>query len=215
MTLDTARLKQALIDGMLYKIDSEIQRDKLPVFVNCEHAEKTMANIQAYKKKKTIKKRWIIALVAAALLALAGCIAVCRVELQHFIVDMIDGRNEIWQITPDDAPRYLEERMPAYLPDGYVLTYECESIVSIEKTWTNENGDTIHIWQNVIGTSMHGMDTDSGKYEILTINGREIYHHYWEDEEYLYLWQDKYMYTLSSSTPLQQEELEKIIASMP
>lgn len=215
MTLDTARLKQALIDGMLCKMDGEIQKDELPVLVDHEHAQKMMANIHARRKKETLKKRWIIALVAAALLALAGCIAVYRVELQHFFVDLFDGRNEVWQIIPDDAPRSLEERMPTYLPDGYALTYEYESIASIEKTWTNSAGETIHIQQNMIGTGMHGMDTDSGKYEILTIGGREVYHHYWEGEEYLYLWQDKYVYTLTSSISLPEEELKKIMTSMP
>ena len=215
MIRDTSRLKQAFVDGMIQKAEREIQHVSVSPPIGDDHGYQLLNRVRLHKKKMPMSKRVTIVLIAALLIVLTGCAIVYRNEIAGFFVDLFDGRVSISAPQTDDRPRELAVKMPSYIPEGYELVYDEKYISLAERKWENGEGETIRLIQTIPGQTHFGFDTDYGGYRFLQIGDEEVYYHQWDTPKHVYIWSSDYDYKLTVSSPLSEEELQKIIESIP
>lgn len=178
----------------------------------CSHAHyRKMSAILGYKVKENRRftKRVIAAILAAVILLLAGCTAyVYREELRGLVAEI----HELYiKIFPDDGNRnqaqdtITEIYSLDYVPDGYTIVRESIWSSRVRYEWRNEFGDAIIFTQST--TISGSFDREHGGYEIINIDGKEIFYHYGVSS-YVYLWFDgKYYMDLTFDEELPEDEL--------
>ena len=172
-----------------------------------------METFCAYKSRK-VKRRILIALLAAVLAVLASCTAYAnRDKIASFVEKFYDGHVGVsFGDIPEDAPtEILEVYMPSYIPEGYEIADLQSNAARVRMLWKNEQGEHINFTQNLLKGNLNGWDLEDADPKILTINGIAVYCARYENTN-SYMWNDgKYAYKLTTTEGFTDEEVEKLI----
>lgn len=165
------------------------------------------------------KKRFIAVLIAAAVLLVGGITVYAKRDVvTAFLNRSMKSFTRIFYQTNQDeetsVPETIEEeRIPVYLPDGFVLQEYESSMAHIRIAWKKEE-QSIVFEQGTIA-DIHYLDNEHGEKTILTVDNRTVYVQKTVDEA-SYLWtDDEYTYLLSCTDTLTFDEVSKMIQSMP
>ena len=172
-----------------------------------------MEAFRGYRSRK-VKRRILIALLAAVLAVLASCtVYVNRDKIASFVEKFYDGNVDVsFGDIPEDAPtEILEIYMPSYIPEGYELVEMYSDFAMVKAEWENSDGKKMVFRQFLLWGTVHGWDNEETEIKTLIINDIPVYyaqHNY----ETFYLWNDgNYSYKLSIEDSFTAEEIESIL----
>lgn len=186
---------------------------------------RAMKRILSGQKKTPIKrsgrvsprKRLIAALIAAALL-LGGLTVYAK---RKAVIELIEQIYEkytriIYHKDQDDGADLTdgieEERIPAYVPEGFVLRDYQSSLSDVYVEWQNED-EFIIFSQNTIGT-VYDLDNEHSDIFTIVIGSYTVYEH---QNEYIntYIWNDgEYSYLLRCPSTLMFDDVSNMILSV-
>jgi len=195
-----------------------------PVF--SKKHKRAMKRILSSQGKRTIKTssrvsvktRLIAALVAAALLLLGGLTVYAnRQAVVEFVEQIYETFTRVFfheeQEDGKDSPNNIEEeRIPAYVPEGFELQQHQSSLSSVYVVW--QKGEEYIIFnQSTIG-NVYNFDNDHSDFTIMTIGDFTVYT---KQDKYsnTFIWNDGiYAYSLSCPATLKSEDVGQIIQSV-
>lgn len=206
--------KQALVEGVNRRIDREIAACDEEVVFSRRHIKNMERIVKGKTPKKTINKKMVAILVAAAVLLLAGCAIIYRDEIREFVTDIREFFVKIDFEDGENESRSIDEIYElTYVPEGYTLTQQDITRMRVQYLFTNAD-DYIKFIQQSIDASNFYVDIEHGDYDIINLDEYEIYYQQ-TDGIYCYLWNDgKYALKLNSKEELSYETLEAIITGI-
>ena len=209
---------KALAEALSRKYDGELSQCHETAQCSDEHLKEMKAIVRsgggASKPKRSGKKKWVIALLVAAVLLLAGCSAyVYRDEIRDFIEEIYDKHIKITYDRgeqPSSGVEITENYTLTYLPEGYFSVSEFYSSTGNVCIWQNSEGGYIIFEQRPLNRTSHVVDGESGATSMIKHNDYDLY--YRTTEDHSYIWNDgKYALKISASMPLSEEEVIAII----
>lgn len=188
--------------------------------------KRAMKRILSKQGKPTIKKsgrispkkRLIAALVVAILLLLGGLTVYAKREA---VVEFMEQIHEIFtrvfyhkeQENGADFPDTIEEeRIPTYVPNGFVLQDYQSSLSNVYVVWKNED-ESITFNQDIIGT-VYNLDNEHSGFTTMSIGDYIVYA---KQNESLntYIWNDGiYSYSLDCPATMVLEDVSYMIQSV-
>ncbi|MBR6051559.1 MAG: hypothetical protein IKP68_10235 [Clostridia bacterium] len=189
-TLNCKLLQDALLEVALERIDEKMRHIKRDTSVSIFQARKMSAALGIKVHWRPSARQVIAILIAAAILALAGCGVVYRNEIRDFVVHFYETYIKM-EYSKDNPPGTNE-----------VVTYSFEYIQNgFEKNetkskknffvWENELGQTISLSIQKINTSISYFDTENGDVGTIILNDVEIMT-YKNDSLFSCIWNDGY-----------------------
>ena len=209
---------KALAEALSRKYDGELSQCHETAQCSDEHLKEMKAIMRsgggANKPKRSGKKKWVIALLVAAVLLLAGCSAyVYRDEIRDFIEEIYDKHIKITYDKgeqPSSGVEITENYTLTYLPEGYFSVSEFYSSTGNVCIWQNSEGGYLMFEQYYLDLSSFLIDVESGVTSIIQYDEYSVY--YRATEVHSYIWNDgKYALKISASMPLSEEEVIAII----
>jgi hypothetical protein len=215
--LDTSKLKSAMIDAAILRAERTMRDDDALVMVHPEYRAKweyTLRELRFREHRQKRNTRILAFIIAAAIMALAGCAWTYREKIADFWVTAFDkyDKLEIDDIG-EDFPRTIEEvYIPTYVPEGYELEYEQIDLFKVQMKWKN-NGDYIMYTQTLKPKSRAVLDSEVGEYIIKQWDDYTIFCYSSVDRR-SYIWLGRYRFCLFSSKGISDKEFEKIIENI-
>jgi len=215
---DVAKLKSALIDAFMLDAEEAIASCPPPITVSEEH-EKRMREILSNKPRRRVSyrkigKRVIALLVAALLIFLTGC-AVFYQKIVDFIVTAFDKFSRVEQsVEVEELPQAIEDvRVPMVMLEGYEL--ESETILSscVVQKWGNAAGDCIVYKQDATDKPHYNIDNENSHYVKIQIGDIIVFYHY-NGTVNSYVWQNGYLFSITSTVQLSDEEIAIIVTNI-
>lgn len=164
------------------------------------------------------RKHMIAAFIAAVLILLSGLtIYANREAVVEFMKQIYETFTRVSfredQEDEADFPDTIEEeRIPAYVPDGFVMQDHQSVLLGVYVVWQKEE-EYIIFNQSTIG-NVYDLDNERSDFTIMTIGDFTVYTN---QNEYsnTYIWNDEiYSYSLSCPTTLEVEDVGHIIQSV-
>ena len=211
--------RKAMIEGMARKYDQELE--KYPGEVTCSenHLQKMSAIVQAHaisERRKAVKRKVVAALVAVALLALTACTVYAnREEIKKLFVKVFDSRFQLsYEEEELEDDKSLAERYTlGYVPEGYVLELEQQTVLVNKSTWIDQQNNRIVLRQSSWDGTSYSVDSEVGESLAYVFDGVEIY--YRLNDVHTYIWNDgTYSFVLASSESFSESELKPIIEGL-
>ena len=204
--------KQALVEGVSRRIDREIAACDEEVNYSRRHIKNMERIVKGKKPKKSINKKMVAILVAAAVLLLAGCAIIYRDQIRDFITNIKEFFVEIKFDEGENDSQTIDEIYElTYVPEEYSLENQHIGKMLVQYLFTNADDDYIKFIQRSLDASNFYVDIEHGDYDIINLAEYEIYYQQ-TDGIYCYLWTDgKYALKLNSKEELSHETLEEII----
>ena len=221
--------EQALLDATLEEFaDIPEDEDKIDVTFSpafTAKAEKLIRNTQRnhwHHVNATMKRVALVAILAALLLTTVMAIPAVREEVIRFFIRE-EGSHLSFTFDPEQAahtPESIETvHLPTYLPEGYREETRSISASSVQATWRDPSGNSIHYHQlpvsNEPGDSgLYGIDSNGSGMRILFLNGYKVLS-VQDGRTISYVWTDhEYFYDLSCSSAVSQKEIIQIFGSI-
>lgn len=208
-------LKKALLESVLQEI-KEIETVNMPDFSVSSKFKERIFNTYV-KKKRTLPKRIIISIVAAAITCtiIMMSVSAIRTSFLDFIVDVFDGF-AIFQIDDEfekSAPRKIEtvhSPLKSMLERGYYLTYHEINNMCIMSTFEDENGNLISFDQSILSDSFY-TTAENGAYKEHYMGTLKIFYSI-EHNQYIIYWiYNNYKFNLICGSATDWGEIERII----
>lgn len=171
--------------------------------------ERIYARISSQRRRKTAM---LVAAILAALM-LCGCTAyVYREKLANFL---LEHTSISINLIPDDNVSMLSDPAPcyglSYVPDGYELTDRFIAYGNVSYKWQNADKDTLTFGQYITATCI-SFNNKGGEPCEINHNGKTILYIKANHDHHSYLWKNgNYNLTISSTNPLSEEELIRMI----
>lgn len=214
---EKALFATALSEGIINKYNDEM--NLYDVQVDCsKHHYKEINKICGYNVNNASSfKKTLVAIILAATLLLAGCVAyVYREEIREFFVETYDAFVKLtFDKKQNDQNEIIEEvYFPSYMLDGFELSNEVSTPIMVLYEFVNDSDELISFEQLVVEGSNFLLDNEKGDTTIIEVDDYKVYHRY-TDKQHHYIWNDgKYAMTLNSSFSISNEELKNIIYGM-
>ena len=207
--------KQALVEGVSRRIDRELAACDEEVVFSRRHIKNMERIVKGKTPKKTINKKMVAILVAAAVLLLAGCAIIYRDEIREFVTDIREFFVKIDFEDGENESRAIDEIYElTYVPEGYTLTQQDITRMRVQYVYKTTENYKIKFIQQSLDASNFYVDIEHGDYDIINLDEYEIYYQQ-TDGIYCYLWNDgKYALKLNSKEELSYETLEAIITGI-
>ena len=221
-------IAQKASDKMLEDIPSEEELSKQYTFSdNFEKKMKRLLNQE--ESKKTIKPmthrvRWRrVTLIAAIVIVLSACASMSvhavRSAVFDFFVSVYESFSTVSYQKNNDfdqdvsIPGTIEQSYaPTFLPPGYAKTDEEKLDIRNTVYYSNDEGFEITYTQETIVGKSNWIDTETGEYEILYINGVEAFYAN-ENKISKLVWTDN-VYTYSIRGLIGKDHALKMAASL-
>ena len=213
--------RQALIEATCNVYDRELALCEQNVRCSRRHYAQmrkilNVTILPATNRKMKIKRRVLVALIAAALL-LTGCTAYAyREEIKAFIETIFDDHVEVKYNDgeePAGSAVITEYFTLGYVPDGYALVNEIQTPTLCTCKWETSCGKYMIFKQSTVSATLFVMDDETKDWTLLSIGQHEIYYRF--TGRYHYIWNDgKYAYQLTVSTELPDQELISMIEGL-
>ena len=218
---DMELFKQALIEATCNVYDRELALCEQDIKCSWRHYAKMrkilgVAILPATTRVAKIKRRVLVALIAAALL-LTGCTAYAyREEIKDFIETVLDDYIRVSYNDgekPASSATISEYYTLGYVPEGYELINHLELSTLNMYEWETSSGEYMAFKQCNTGDALFGLDTEVENMDMIQIGAYEVYCRS-VDINY-YMWNDgDYAYQLAISTKLSEQELISIIEGL-
>ena len=213
--------QKALLEAMVNKYDKEMADCTEDARCSNEHFEKVSkiigVNVSKTREYKKMSKRTVVALILAAALLLSSCIAVYayRNEIRGFVekiyekyiaVSFEDGDN-----SQDNTGEISKVYTLSYLPDGYIVTNEKITPLSIFYEFKNNDSLVMTFTQQNLRSAQFWLDVEHGESVVIATEGLDLYCRV-IDNSYHYIWNDgEYAMLLTSDVEFSQDVLLQII----
>ncbi|MBQ8322128.1 MAG: DUF4367 domain-containing protein [Clostridia bacterium] len=171
------------------------------------------ADIKNPEKKVNNVKKYIVAGLIAAVVALAGCAIIGKVlgpYVEEWFNEYILVRNE----DDESGSKFIEEIYTlTYVPEGYEYVKEHSSPNLHSYVWKNSSDKLLKFLQTKMSSSFY-TDIELGYSYLMENNGVEVYCKI-GNYDYSYKWNyDKYCFEILVEQELSQVEIKKIIDGM-
>ena len=203
-------ISDSIVKASLNRIDNKLKNCKEDASISIAQAKRMSDVLGINVHWRPSAKKIIAILVAAAILALAGCGIIYRNEIRKFIINVyetfFDVRFENDNHLNQDNIKYELK----YVPDGYVLN----SNLSEEDYFLYENAqnDRLELFIYRLDTTIAKFDNEHEKNNImLELDVGTVLKHV-SSSRITYMWNDGYkMLVLKTKLALPQNEAEMII----
>lgn len=183
---------------------------------------KRILRAEKYGYLKLVNAKWkrTVAACVTVCILLSGAMSVkairepviefieyCYEEFTRFVF----GENDSSEL---DVPETIEtEYAPTYIPEGYVEV-NSESYEQLTVT-TWQNGSNIITFKQAVATSANfNFDTETNDYQIIDLNGLQIYYIF-EENDQCYQWiYNNYLFIIKVTGTVEQNDIMNIIASV-
>lgn len=212
-------LRDLLIDAELERNENARSRkldpsDKFKLGLNKTLKENGQAPYYTFFR---IKRRRMLAVIAAVVLLFALCLSVTAIRetLFGFFINIFEDHSVVYVDKGNkDRPKSVTEfYRPSYVPEGYEVKSENHSQIGYDILW--ENGEINYIdYSQSTYYGVFGFDTLESA-EIRYINEDLILNIYRSERSVRVFWRDdKYVYEISSLKTLCEDELIKMALSL-
>ena len=189
-TLNCKLLQDALLEVALERIDEKMRHIKRDTSVSISQARKMSAALGIKVHWRPSARQVIAILIAAAILALAGCGVVYRNEIRDYVVHFYETYIKV-EYSKDNPPGTNEVVTYSFefIPDGFEKN-EAKS-KSNYYVWEDKLGQTIALSIQKIDTSKIYFDTEDGNIETIILDDVEIMT-YKNENCFICVWNDGY-----------------------
>ena len=209
--------KKALAEAMYQKYDCELAKANNGIDISCSKRHYLrLSAILGFNvgNAKRFSKRLLAAILAAALL-LTGCtVYAYRTEIKEFFVEIYEKHIRVTYDTDKNnlmGKNIAKAYRATYIPEGYELVKEVNTKVDVSYKWKDLNGNIIILQQKVFDGTGLFVDAEQGNTCIINCEQCEVYCRV-IDGLYYYIWTNQdYVFTLTSTTQLSNNELLEII----
>ena len=209
--------KKALSEAMSQKYDCELAKANNEIDISCSKRHYLrLSAILGFNvgNAKRFSKRLLAAILAAALL-LTGCtVYAYRTEIKEFFVEIYEKHIRVTYDTDKNnlmGKNIAKAYRATYIPEGYELVEEVNTKVDVSYKWKDLNGNLIILQQKNLDITSFLLDAESGNTKILDCDEYKVYCRV-IDGLYYYIWINQdYVFTLTSTTQLSNNELLEII----
>lgn len=209
--------KQAVSEGLLLRIDQDTACGENIICSDGYYrklSETFGFEVTRPNMKRKALRRTVVAILIAAALLLAGCVAVVyREQIGNFFVNTYDTYIKGYFVSNDEEKGgNIEEYYTlTYVPEGYEAFENNESSIWNQNKWKNAYGDIIVFEQDVLSTMQFTLDSESGSYSAVECEDIILYCQTIDKYNY-YVWCDeKYSYLLKISVEIEKDELYLIL----
>lgn len=148
----------------------------------------------SFNHRKRISRALIVAIIATIIM-FTGLMSVSasRQKIIEFIETIFPKYTQV-ELSEESAPtpETIETAYTlGYVPEGYILKEYTSSDVNVFAVWTNENGDEIVFFQNLLDSNI-SIDNEH-YYKTIEINGNKAYLCI-EGNTFTLLWSDGFYY---------------------
>ena len=204
--------KQAISEGLSEKFDSVVDSCTEKIVCSKKHniAMRTIIYGKAAAKRTcSPKMKKLIAILVAAALLLTSCGIIFRNEIREAFEEFFVKLTCSGEGTESNTIEEVYEL--TYLPAGYKLEKENISDLSVVYRFVDKNNNYIKFEQRVLDDSGFAVDSENGYSQMKGIEKYNVYYRL-TDIYHLYIWHnDKYSFTIYSTTPLSNEQIVLII----
>lgn len=217
--LDTSKLKRAMIDAAILRAERTMKDDQEPVVVHPLYREKwenSVRELRLRRLREKRKTRVLAFIIAAVIMALAGCAWRYREKIADFWVTAFDKYDKLELANVDEEfPRTLEEvYLPTYVPEGYELVDQQIDSFKFWAKWEKKENYFIYsqavISKNINTDNKNALDNEIGEYMTKEWGNHTVFCCSYDDQ-YVYIWIDKYKFRLSLSEEIDEAEIKEII----
>ena len=209
--------KKALSEAMFQKYDCELAKANNEIDISCSKRHYLrLSAILGFNvgNAKRFSKRLLAAILAAALL-LTGCtVYAYRTEIKEFFVEIYEKHIRVTYDTDKNnlMGKNIEKvYRSTYIPEGYELVEESNTSLHVSYIWKDLNKNVITLKQKVFDGTEFFVDAEHGNTSIINCEQCEVYCRV-IDGLYYYIWTNQdYVFTLTSTTQLSNNELLEII----
>lgn len=189
-TLNCKLLQDALLEVALERIDEKMRHIKRDTSVSISQARKMSAALGIKVHWRPSARQVIAILIAAAILALAGCGVVYRNEIRDFVVHFYETYIKM-EFSKDNPPGTNEVVTYSfeYIPNGFEKN-ETKSKKNFF-VWENELGQTISLSIKSIESAIGYFDTEHGNIKTISVDDFKIME-YKNDNLFSCIWNDGY-----------------------
>lgn len=209
--------KQAVSEGLLLRIDQDTACGENIICSDGYYrklSETFGFEVTRPNMKRKALRRTVVAILIAAALLLAGCVAVVyREQIGNFFANTYDTYIKGYFVSNDEEKGgNIEEYYTlTYVPEGYEAFENNESSIWNQNKWKNAFGDIIVFEQDVLSTMQFTLDSESGSYSAVECEDIILYCQTIDKYNY-YVWCDeKYSYLLKISVEIEKDELYLIL----
>ncbi len=209
--------KQAVSEGLLLRIDQDTACGENIICSDGYYrklSETFGFEVTRPNMKRKALRRTVVAILIAAAILLAGCVAVVyREQIGNFFVNTYDTYIKGYFVSNDEekGDNIEEYYTLTYVPEGYEAFENNESSIWNQNKWKNAYGDIIVFEQDVLSTMQFTLDSESGSYSAVECEDIILYCQTIDKYNY-YVWCDeKYSYLLKISVEIEKDELYLIL----
>ena len=209
-TLNCKLLQDALLEVALERIDEKMRHIKRNTSISFSQAKKMSTALGIKVHWRPSARQVIAILIAAAILALAGCGIVYRNEIRDFVVHFYETYIKV-EYSKDNPPGTNEDVTYSFehIPDGFEKN-ETKS-KSNYYVWEDKLGQTIALSIQKIDTSKIYFDTENGNIETIIFDDVEIMT-YKNDSLFSCIWNDGYKcFSLNALGDVSEQEIINFI----
>ena len=209
-TLNCKLLQDALLEVALERIDEKMRHIKRDTSISISQARKMSAALGIKVHWRPSARQVIAILIAAAILALAGCGVVYRNEIRDFVVHFYETYIKV-EYSKDNPPGTNGDVTYSFefIPDGFEKN-EAKS-KSNYYVWEDKLGQTIALSLQKIDTSKIYFDTENGNIETIILDDVEIMT-YKNDSLFSCIWNDGYKcFSLNALGDVSEQEIINFI----
>lgn len=184
---------------------------------------KRILRAEKYGYLKLVNAKWkrTVAACVTVCILLSGAMSVkairepviefieyCYEEFTRFVF----GENNSSEL---DVPETIEtEYAPTYIPEGYTQTSSESHLQVSSITYENSNLEKIIFMQTVVTYINWNFDTETKDYQIIDVNGMEVYYLVDDTHGYYQWFNNNYLFSLDFTGDIKQEEVLRIISSI-
>ena len=212
-------LRELLIDAELARLENGKMKKFAPSDKFKLKLNKTLKEngSKPYYGFFSVKRRRVLAVIAAVVLLFALCMNVTAVRetLFGFFINIFDDHSTVYvDKSGKERPKTVTEfYRPSYVPEGYEVKSEDRSAICYGIFWENVEQSYIDYSQSTYN-SVIGFDTAESM-EIRYLNEELTVNIYRTKHSVSVFWQDgKYVYNITAFKPICEDELIKMALSL-
>lgn len=206
-------ISDSIVKASLNRIDNKLKNCKEDASISIAQAKRMSDVLGINVHWRPSAKKIIAILVAAAILALAGCGIIYRNEIREFIVNVFD---KYFDVHFENNSHLNQENIKyefEYIPGGF----ELNKALSEEDYFLYENSkkEKIELYIYRLDTTIFKFDTEYEKYHKFLEFGNVKVLQYISENKVDYLWNDGYKtLVLRTNTDLTENEAKMIISNI-
>lgn len=209
--------KQAVSEGLLLRIDQDTACGENIICSDGYYrklSETFGFEVTRPNMKRKALRRTVVAILIAAALLLAGCVAVVyREQIGNFFVNTYDTYIKGYFVSNDEekGDNIEEYYTLTYVPEGYELVDENRIVDMAISTWEAQDGDQLIFEQALINSGLYFIDNQNSNLEIIETERYTVYIRK-VNGNYCCFWSDSnYAFTLFLVHETSMQEIEMIV----